>query len=124
MSDRPIPRMIMDSKEYHTSYRDRCRVEGRCTKCVQPVAPTSKSLCVRHLRIQNEHGRKNRARKKAARLCLDCGKPAGDRYARCIHCRMERAKWMRSYRRGGLPEIEIPDTRAEETQPIEYEVMD
>lgn len=44
-------------KRYNKEYIARCRAEGRCLQCKNPIARTSKSLCIKHQELRRKDSR-------------------------------------------------------------------
>lgn len=106
---------IEDARAWNRKRYSENRNEGKCVKCGWRWAEAGRSMCrICHRKMMlgrkksDPDGSKHRewiknreAERKAAGLCVDCGKKIGDdtgRFIRCSACRRYKAECMQVYR--------------------------
>lgn len=83
---------------------------GLCRRCGKPQAVGVNGLCQEHYLYEKELKRREREKKKLARICVQsgCGKslPPSEKHQRCTACHARYAAYMREYRTANYAMIE------------------
>lgn len=111
-----------NNAEYAKERRDMLRERGICTRCGIRYAEPFRSWCSKCQQKhkndlagnakQIERARKRREERKAAGLCIDCGRPS-EGMSRCPRCNEMRRDSTRKYKIGKRIDAEIAKLREE-----------